>query len=77
MLTTSGRIGCFFLLIATGLLVLFLASDSVHYPQFNYLVGGLFLGLLGWVLWRKGRTPPRKSSRFRILRGRSEDDESN
>jgi hypothetical protein len=75
MLTLPGRIGCFFLLISAGLLVLFMASDGAHIPQFDYLLGGLFLGLVGWVLWRKGRTPPRKSSRFRILRGRSEDDE--
>ncbi len=75
MLTIPGRIGCFFLLIAAGLLILFLASDSAHVPQFNYLVAGLFIGFVGWVLWSKGRRAPRQSGRFRILRGRSEEDE--
>ncbi len=75
MLNTVGRIGCFFLLVGAGLAILYLASDSVHRPQLDVLAGGLLLLLLGWVLWRKGRTPPRASNRFRILRGRSDDDE--
>jgi hypothetical protein len=75
MLTLPGRIGCFFLLVSAGLILLYLASDSVHHPQLDLLAVGLLIFLIGWVLWRKGRTAPRPSGRFRILRGHTEDDD--
>jgi len=71
MLTLTGRIGCFFLILGAGILVVYLISDQAHAPQFAYLFLGLLLSLVGFGFWRKGRQPPRESSRFRVLRGRS------
>ncbi len=70
MLTLTGRIGCFFLLIGAGILGVYLVSDQAHAPQLTYLLLGLVLLLVGLNLWRKGRRTPRQSSRFRVLRPR-------
>ena len=75
MLNTAGRIGCFFILIGILLLFLFVTSDLAHVPQFTYLLTGVVVLLVGWLLWRNGRAAPRESGRFRILRRRSEDEE--
>ncbi|MDD5370970.1 MAG: hypothetical protein PHQ40_17965 [Anaerolineaceae bacterium] len=67
-MSLTGRIGCFFLLVGGGLLGLFLASDRAHTPVFNYLIAGAGLFLFGLWLWSKGKSAPRRSGRFRILR---------
>jgi hypothetical protein len=74
-MSTTGRIGCFFLIVGAMILTLFLASDASHKPQLNYLVLGVGACLIGYGLWRKGRPAPRKSGRFRVLRGGYNDDE--
>jgi hypothetical protein len=62
------RLGCFTLIIALGLLALFYLSDLSHTPDLNYLVAGLFLGLIGIWLYNKGKPEPQKSTRFRLFR---------
>ncbi len=75
MLKISGRIGCFFLLIGAVLLFLFVTSDLEHIPEFNYLVAGIFIFLLGWMLFRKGYRAQHRSTRFRILHRHTEDED--
>ncbi len=62
------RLGCFTLIIAVSLLVLFYLSDISHTPDLNYLVAGLVLTLLGGWLFNKGKPEPQKSTRFRLFR---------
>lgn len=72
----AGRLGCFFLIIGIGLLGLFLASDASHSPDFNFLLAGVVLTLVGWRLWAKAKPAPRRSGRFRILRRSDPEDEN-
>jgi sugar phosphate permease len=74
-MSTSGRIGCFFLIVGAVIMGLFLASDAAHKPQLNFLLAGAAICLIGFALWRRGRPAPRDSGRFRILRGGYNDDE--
>lgn len=67
-MTFVSRIGCFFALVGIILLVIFLASDFSHNPDFNYLlVGGLGL-ILGYVFYRRGKPPAPPSPYFSALR---------
>jgi hypothetical protein len=70
------RIGCFFLFIGGGLLLLFFASDASLQTDYNYLFWAAALILVGWTLWRRFRPQKERASRFRLLRrSRIEDEE--
>lgn len=62
------RIGNFFILIGTILLVIFFFSDYSRSPVYNLLCIGLPLVVLGIALRRKGYQPPPPSDRFRLVR---------
>ncbi|HEX2980240.1 MAG TPA: hypothetical protein VHO48_08240 [Anaerolineaceae bacterium] len=72
---TSFRIGTFFLLIGLGLVVLFIYSDVVKAPQYEFLLYGALGMLLGMALrGQANRPPPPESTRFRMLRKQSKKD---
>lgn len=73
----TGRFGCFFLLIALGLLVIFAASDLARRPQYDFLIAGILLAVAGFSLWRRGKAKPRPSGRFRLIGGRQTKEREN
>jgi hypothetical protein len=70
MRSFSGRLGCFFLLIGLGLIVIFMASDVSRFPQYDFLIVGVLILAVGFSLWRRGRSEPRSSGRFRLMGNR-------
>jgi len=72
MLTITGRIGCFLLILGSAGIAIFLASDLANSLSPEYLFWGAVLLLAGFTLWRRGRKPARPpgapSGRFRLLR---------
>jgi hypothetical protein len=68
MLTITGRIGCFLLILGAAGVAIFLASDLAHAFSPEYLFWGVILLLAGFTLWRRGRRPAAPSGRFRLLR---------
>ena len=57
------RIGTFFILIGTFLLIMFLASDFAKQPNFDYFFLALTAIVTGWMMQRK-KAPPPPSGRF-------------
>jgi len=68
MLTITGRIGCFLLILGATGVAIFLASDLANSLNPEYLFWGGVLLLAGFTLWRRGRKPAPPSGRFRLLR---------
>jgi len=66
---TGRRVGTFFNLLGTALLVLFAISGITDLPDFSLLLwGGLCLGL-GLLLWTKNPSSPRPpSQRFGLFK---------
>jgi hypothetical protein len=58
------RIGTFFLLIAVGMLVYFLLSDSAGQPRFDLFCLGVIVAGLGFVLRSQLKRPSPSSGRF-------------
>ena len=69
------RIGTFFLLIGTFLMILFLASDMVDKTDFDYFLVALMVLAAGWMMKRKKapQPPSGRFSYFRKLRERREE----
>ena len=61
------RIGTFFLLIGTGILILFIASDYAGKTNFDYLFWAVLSITIGWML-RRRKEPPPPSGRFSYVR---------
>lgn len=61
------RIGTFFLLIGTGILILFMASDYAGKANFDYLFWAVLSITIGWMM-RRRKPPPPPSGRFSYLR---------
>lgn len=61
------RIGTFFILIAIGLMILFVASDLARQPAFDYFFLALIIFTVG-VLFRRRAAPRPPSGRFGLLR---------
>ncbi len=61
------RIGTFFLLIGTGILILFIASDYAGKTNFDYLFWAVLSITIGWML-RRRKAPPPPSGRFSYVR---------
>jgi len=66
-MSTTHRLGCFFLLVGGLIFILFLASDMVRLPEFNVLWISLPILGIGFYLWRRGRPKARPSGRFRLI----------
>lgn len=60
------RIGTFCILIGTGILILFVASDSAGTANFDYLFWALLAAIVG-ILLRRRRGPPGPADRFGML----------
>lgn len=70
------RIGTFFLMLAVGMIVFFILSDSSGAPSLNYFCWGMVLAGLGFVFRAQYRKPTPASGRFgwlrRLLKGKEE-----
>ncbi|HQV95781.1 MAG TPA: hypothetical protein PLA27_09065 [Anaerolineales bacterium] len=70
------RIGTFFLLIAVGLLVYFILSDSVGEPRFDLFCLGVLISGIGFFFRSQLKRPSPSSGRFgwmkRFLKGKEE-----
>jgi hypothetical protein len=63
------RIGTFFLLVGTGLLIFFMLSESAQKPAFDYFCWSMILLIIGFMFraqYRKPALPP--SGRFGIFK---------
>jgi hypothetical protein len=65
------RIGTFFIVIGVFVFILFLASDFSNAPDFDYLLGAIFIFSLGWY-FQSRRAPPPSAGRFGLIRGARE-----
>ena len=61
------RIGAFFILLGTGILILFIASEGAGAANFDYLFWAMLSVLLGFIL-RGRRSRPEPADRFSMLR---------
>ncbi len=70
------RIGTFFLMIAVGMLVYFILSDSVGMPRFDLFCLGILVAGLGFFFRSQLKRPSPSSGRFgwmkRFLKGKEE-----
>jgi hypothetical protein len=64
----TNRLGNFLILIGAASLVLFFASDFAREPNIGYLLWGIFLIVLGYIIRRASRPDPEESQRFRSYR---------
>jgi len=63
------RIGTFFLLLGTGLLIFFMLSESQDQPVFSYFCWSMILLTLGFVFRAQYRKPaPPPSGRFSVFK---------
>ena len=74
------RVGTFFLLVAIGLLVFFLLSESAEEPQFNYFCSSMALFIIGFMFRAQYKRAIMPSGRFSIIkrlfnRGGGDDEE--
>ncbi len=61
------RIGTFFLLIGTGIFILFIASDYAGKTNFDYLFWAVLSITIG-IMLRRRKPPPPPSGRFSYIR---------
>lgn len=61
------RIGTYFLVIGTGIFILFIASNYAGQPNFDYLFWAVLVITVG-ILIRRRRPPPPPSGRFAFLK---------
>jgi len=63
------RVGTFFVLVAIGLLVFFLLSESAGQPTFSYFCWSTILFVIGFVFRSQYRKPASPASgRFSLLK---------
>lgn len=61
------RVGTFFVVVGMGAFILFVASDLVEQPDFDYLFAAMILIVIGWM-FRRNKPPPPPAGRFSLLR---------
>jgi hypothetical protein len=63
------RIGTFFLLVGTGLLIFFMLSESAQQPLFNFFCWSMILLTIGFIFRAQYRKPaPPPSGRFSVFK---------
>lgn len=62
------RIGTFFLLIGTGLLIFFLMSEAEQNPMFSYFCWSMVLLIVGFLFRAQYKKTLPPSGRFSILK---------
>jgi len=63
------RIGTFFLLVGTGMLIFFMLSEAAKQPLFNFFCWSMILLSIGFIFraqYRKASPPP--SGRFSVFK---------
>jgi hypothetical protein len=66
------KIGSFFIFMGVILIILFVLSDIAHAREFNYLLYGMIILLIGIFMVGTNPKPPVESNRFRMLKRKSE-----
>jgi hypothetical protein len=61
------RVGTFFLLVGTGLLIFFMLSESAGQPMFNYFCGSIVLLVVGFMFRAQYKKSAPSSGRFSVL----------
>ncbi|MBI1795271.1 MAG: hypothetical protein HYR70_13930 [Chloroflexi bacterium] len=61
------RIGTYFLVIGTGIFILFIASDFAQQTNFDYLFWAVLIVTIG-ILIRRRKPPAPPSGRFSFLK---------
>lgn len=63
------RVGTFFLLVGTGLLIFFMLSEAEQKPTFSYFCWSMVLLILGFAFRAQYKKPgPPPSGRFSVLK---------
>jgi hypothetical protein len=62
------RVGNFFLLVGTGLFILFLFSEAENNPALGYFCWSMILVILGFTFRAQWKRPVPPSGRFSILK---------
>jgi hypothetical protein len=63
------RVGTFFLLVGTGLLIFFMLSEAADQPMFSYFCWSMILLTLGFLFRAQYKKPgPPPSGRFSVLK---------
>ena len=63
------RVGTFFLLVGTGLLIFFMLSEAAKQPTFSYFCWSMILLVVGFLARAQYRKPaPPPSGRFSLLK---------
>ncbi len=64
----TARIGWFFVIVGSVLLIIFFASDLAKETKYQYLCLGMVGVVMGLILWNKGRPASPPSGRFSTVR---------
>ena len=62
------RVGTFFLLVGTGLLIFFMLSESANQPMFNYFCWSMVLLIIGFMFRAQYKRSLPPSGRFSVLK---------
>jgi len=62
------RVGTFFLLVGTGLLIFFMLSEAAEQTEFGYFCWSMILLTLGFIFRAQYKKPAPPSGRFSILK---------
>jgi len=62
------RVGTFFLLVGTGLLIFFMLSEAAEQTEFSYFCWSMILLTLGFIFRAQYKKPTPPSGRFSILK---------
>jgi hypothetical protein len=62
------RVGTFFLLVGTGLLIFFMLSESAEKPMFNYFCWSMVLLIIGFMFRAQYKKSLPPSGRFSVLK---------
>jgi len=66
------KIGTFFIFVGVILIILFVLSDVANAREFHYLLYGMIAFLIGIFMVGTNPKPPVESTRFRVLKRKSE-----
>jgi len=62
------RVGTFFLLVGTGLLIFFMLSESTNQPMFSYFCWSMVLLIIGFLFRAQYKKSVPSSGRFSVLK---------
>jgi len=62
------RVGTFFLLVGTGLLIFFVLSEAAGQPTFSYFCWSMILLILGFMFRAQYKKAVPSSGRFSVLK---------